>query len=109
MIMNISGTSAPSAARTGYSRKSGKNSSSGFAETLKKETESAAKTDRLVISQPGSTEKSVSSEDMSMTEYQLYIQSKISKMTSGSQRRNGYTAVFISDEGFVARHMKPRN
>ncbi|MDE7302067.1 MAG: hypothetical protein K2N60_01965 [Oscillospiraceae bacterium] len=106
--MNISGTSAPSAARTGYSRKSGKNKSSGFAETLKKEAESAAKTDRLIMSQTGNsnTEKSAA-EDMSMTEYQLYIQSKISKLTSGSNRGGGYTAVFISDEGFEAMKNDP--
>lgn len=106
MIMNISGTSAPSAARTGYSRKSGKNKSAGFAETLKKEAESAAKTDRLIISQTGSTDRP-DTENMSMTEYQLYIQSKISKLTSGSHRRDGYTAVFISDEGFEAMKNDP--
>lgn len=107
MIMNISGTSAPTSARTGYSRKSGKNKSSGFAETLKKEAESAAKTDRLVMSRTVNSEKTVSSEDMSMAEYQLYIQSKISKLTSGSNRGNGYTAVFISDEGFEAMKNDP--
>lgn len=106
--MNILGTSSTSASRTGYSRKSGKNKSSGFAETLKKETESAVKTDRLVMSQTGNsnTEKSAA-EDMSMAEYQLYIQSKISKLTSGSNRRDGYTAVFISDEGFEAMKNDP--
>ena len=104
--MNISGTSAPSASKTGYSRKSGKNNSSGFAETLKKEAESAAKADRLVISQTGNTERP-DTENMSMTEYQLYIQSKISKLTSGSHRRDGYTAVFISDEGFEAMKNDP--
>lgn len=103
--MNISGTSAPSAAITGYSRKSGKNKSSGFAEALKKETESAAKTDRLIISGTGNNERP-DTENMSMTEYQLYIQSKISKLTSGSHR-GGYTAVFISDEGFEAMKNDP--
>ncbi|MDE7278864.1 MAG: hypothetical protein K2N26_03970 [Oscillospiraceae bacterium] len=104
--MNISGTSSLSAAGTGYSRKSVKNNSSGFAETLKKEAESAANTDRLIISQTGNTDRP-NTEDMSMTEYQLYIQSKISKLTSGSHRSNGYTAVFISDEGFEAMKNDP--
>lgn len=104
--MNISGTSAPTAAKKGYSRKSVKNDPSAFAETLKKEAESAAKTDRLIISQTGYTDRP-NTEDMSMTEYQLYIQSKISKIMSGSHRSNGYTAVFISDEGFEAMKNDP--
>ncbi|MDE5993631.1 MAG: hypothetical protein K2G87_11350, partial [Oscillospiraceae bacterium] len=104
--MNISGTSSPPAAKTRYLRKSGKNNSSDFAETLKKEAESAAKTDRLIISQTGNTGRP-DTENMSMTEYQLYIQSKISKLTSGTHRSNGYTAVFISDEGFEAMKNDP--
>lgn len=104
--MNISGTSAPSAAKKGYSRKSVKNDPSGFAETLKKEAESAAKTDRLIISRTGYPDRP-NTEDMSMTEYQLYIQSKISKIMSGFHRSNGYTAVFISDEGFEAMKNDP--
>lgn len=104
--MNISGTSAPTAAKKGYSRKSVKNDPSVFAETLKKEAESAAKTDRLIISQTGYTDRP-NTEDMSMTEYQLYIQSKISKIMSGSHRSNSYTAVFISDEGFEAMKNDP--
>lgn len=108
--MNISGKAAPSAAETGYTRKNGRNTSAakgGFAETLKREAESAAKTDRLVMSPFGRAEKSPSTEDMSMTEYQLYIYSKISKITAGSHRSNGYTAVFISDEGFEAMKNDP--
>lgn len=107
--MNILGTSAPSspsASKTGYSRKSVKNNTAGFAETLKMETESAAKTDRLVISQNGYTDRP-NTEDMSMTEYQLYIESKISKLTSGYHRSNGYTAVFISEKGFEAMKNDP--
>lgn len=103
--MNILGTSHTSAARTGYSRKSGKNNSPDFAETLKTEAETASKTDRLVMSQTVSTDRT-DTEKMSMTEYQLYIQSKISKLTSGTHR-GGYTAVFISDEGFEAMKNDP--
>lgn len=104
--MNILGTSSPSAVKTGYLRKCGKNNSPGFAETLKTEAETAAKTDRLVMSRTGSTDRT-DTEKMSMTEYQLYIQSKISKLTSGSYRGDGYAAVFISDEGFEAMKNDP--
>lgn len=113
--MNITGTASPSAPGTAYSRKGGKKSASGraaavsFADTLTNETEAAAKNDRLIISSAAVSGNAVnsSSADMSMTEYQLYIESKISKIMSGSNRRGGYTAVFISDEGYAAMKNDP--
>lgn len=113
--MNIMGTTQPSASGTAYSRKSGKKSaaertvSASFAETLAKETEVSSKNDMLILSHTAAPEGSgkASAANMSMTEYQLYIDSKISKIMSGSHRRGGYTAVFISEEGYEAMKNDP--
>lgn len=113
--MNIMGTAMPSVSGMAYSCKDGKKiaaertSNVSFADTLANETEAAAKNDRLIISlaaASGNTGKS-SAADMSMIEYQFYIESKISKIMSGSHRRSGYTAVFISDEGYAAMKNEP--
>lgn len=110
--MNISGMPSPSAKVNRCRRNAGKTSAgagtSGFSEALAAETKAAAANDRLILSAAasGSPEKT-SAADMSMTEYQLYIESKISKIISGSHRRGGYTAVFISDEGYEAMKNDP--
>lgn len=113
--MNIMGTALPSVSGTAYSRKDGKKiaaeltSNVSFADALANEAEAAAKNDRLIMSPAaasGNTGK-FSAADMSMTEYQFYIESKISKIMSSSHRRGGYTAVFISDEGYAAMKNDP--
>ncbi|MCX4256689.1 MAG: hypothetical protein OSJ54_07150 [Oscillospiraceae bacterium] len=113
--MNIIGTALPSASGTAYSGKDGKKSAAehavtaSFADTLANEKDAAAKTDRLIMSPAAASGIAVKSSaaDMSMTEYQLYINSKISKIMSGSHQRGGYTAVFISDEGYAAMKNDP--
>ncbi|MCM1024016.1 MAG: hypothetical protein NC395_08175 [Prevotella sp.] len=110
--MNISGsfgeTARPLGNRKNVSSANAKtNAGADFAEVLQAKSETAAKADRLIISGARTEEKSTSAEDMSMTEYQLYIYSKISKLTAGSPRSGGYTAVFISDEGFEAMKNDP--
>lgn len=113
--MSIMGTALPPAFGTAYSCKDSKKTAAerpsavSFADTLSNETAAAAKNDRLIMSPAASSGNTVkpSAADMSMTEYQLYIESKISKIMSGSHHRGGYTAVFISDEGYVAMKNDP--
>lgn len=113
--MNIMGTVLPSASGTAYSCKGSKKITEkrtvtvSFADTLANETKSASKNDRLIMSPASAFESAEkpSAADMSITEYQLYINSKISKIMSGSHRRGGYTAIFISDEGYAAMKNDP--
>lgn len=113
--MNITGTVSPSAPGSAYSRKDVKKSVSehtaaaSFADTLANEAKAAAKNDRLIMSSSAAlgNAEDRSTADMSMTEYQIYIESKISKIMSGQHRRGGYTAVFISGEGYAAMKNDP--